>query len=134
MTENSKRYNRPVWNHLHPFVYLVAAGLVLWFVLFAWVFFGGPGYTDLALVVVSGFFLMAMGIPFTLWLVWRKYHVGDDGDHPSLRTWAAGELETSQGRRGAVDAAIEILLPLAAAAVGMTAIGLVYHFSAIGIA
>jgi hypothetical protein len=119
MTENSKRYNRPVWNHLHPFV---------------WVFFGGPGYTDLALVVVSGFFLMAMGIPFTLWLVWRKYGAGADGSHPSLRAWAAGELETSQGRRRAVDAAIEILLPLAAAAVGMTAIGLVYHFSATSIA
>jgi hypothetical protein len=130
--ENPQRHNRAVWNHLHPFVYFAAAGCLLWFVLLAWVFFGGQGYTDLALVVVSGFFLMAMAVPFVLWLVYRKYRSGSDGS-PSLREWAAGDFEIQQGRRKAVDAAIEILLPLAAAAVGMTAMGLVFHFSAAGI-
>jgi hypothetical protein len=133
MPEQPKRSNRPVWNQLHPLVYAAAAGCLMWFVLFAWIFFGGTGYADFALVVVSGFFLMAMAIPFALWLVHRKYE-GDAERVPSLREWAAGDFEIWQGRRRAAEAAIEILLPLAAAAVGMTAIGLVYHFSALGAA
>lgn len=132
MPRESSRHNRPVSSHLHPFVYASMVGLIAWFVLLAWIFFGGAEYMSLLLAVVSGFFLMAVAIPFVLWRVGRKHLPGPaEEDQISFRDWASGEFETCQGRREARDAAIEIILPLAAAAVGMTAMGLIFHFSAL---
>ena len=51
-------------------VYGMLAGLVFWLVLASWSF-AGAGYVDVALAVVTGFFLIVMGIPLALWLVWR---------------------------------------------------------------
>ena len=133
MPHGLTRHNRPVWDHLHPLVYAVVAGTVLWFVLAAWIFFGGAEYMSLLLAVVSGFFLMAVAIPFALSRVGRKQHRGPASeDRISFRDWAPGEFETQPGRRKALGAAIEIIFPLAAAAAGMTAMGLIFHFTAVG--
>jgi hypothetical protein len=126
------RQNRPVWNDLHPLVYAAIVGLVLWFVASAWVFFGLWDDIRLLLVVVSGFFFMAVATPGMLWLVGRKYRDPDVGGKVLLREWAAGDFDTAQGRRNAADAAIEILLPIAAAAFGMTAMGIVFYVIASG--
>jgi hypothetical protein len=126
------RQNRPVWNDLHPLVYAAIVGLVLWFVASAWVFFGLWDDIRLLLVVVSGFFFMAVATPGMLWLVGRKYRDPDVGGKVLLREWAAGDFDTAQGRRNAADAAIEILLPIAAAAFGMTAMGIVFYIMASG--
>jgi hypothetical protein len=133
MMRDLTRHNRPVFNHVHPLVYAAAAGLVLWFVLGAWIFFGRAEYMDLLLAVVSGFFLITAAIPFILWRVRRK-HSPDAAHEPrsSFRDWASGQLETPDGPRTAVGAAIEILLPLAAAAAGMTAMGIIFHFVTLG--
>jgi hypothetical protein len=131
MPHRLTRHNRPVSDHLHPLVYAVVAGTALWFVLPAWIFFGGAEYMVLLLAVVSGFFLMAAAIPFVLWRVWLKHHAARE-NRMSFRDWASGEFETQPGRRKALDAAIEIILPLAAAAAGMTAMGLTFHFTAVG--
>jgi hypothetical protein len=103
---------------------------VLWFVVSAWAFFGDGEYMGLLLAVVGGFFFMAVAIPWALWLIWRRYQ-GSDGAREkgiSLRDWASGEFDTCQGRRKAV--AGEILLPIAAVAFGITALGIVLHFIA----
>jgi len=131
MTESSGRDTRQVSNRLHPFVAIAAVGCVLWFVLAAWITFGGYAQMGLLLTVVSGFLLMAVLIPFVLWLTRRRQSpdAADDAQE-SFRDWVSGEFETGQGRRKASDAMIEILLPLAAGAVGMTALGVVFHFVA----
>jgi hypothetical protein len=132
MPHELSRHNRPVSDHLHPLVYAVMVGLVLWFVLSAWISFGGAEYMGLLLAVVSGFFLMAAAIPFTLWCTWQNHRPDrTHEDRTPFREWAAGEFETGQGRRRALDAAIEIALPLAAAAVGMTAMGLIFYFTSL---
>jgi hypothetical protein len=95
-------------------------------------FFGEAEYMSLLLTVVSGFFLMAVAIPFALWRIRRQHLPGHaDEDRISFRDWASGEFDTRQGRRGARDAAIETILPLAAAAAGMTVMGLIFHFIAL---
>jgi hypothetical protein len=131
MTESLERHNRPVSDHLHPRVYAAVAGCALWFVLSAWTFFSGSEPMGLLLAVVSGFFLMATLIPFALWLTWRRRSPDAGRLTPdTLREWMSGEFKIGQGRRKALDAMIEILLPLAAAAIGMTALGLIFHFCA----
>ncbi len=43
--------------------------------------------------------------------------------------WAAGQFETWQDSQKGSDAAAEIILPIAAAAVGMTAFAIVFHYA-----
>jgi hypothetical protein len=104
---------------------------VLWYVLSAWDLFG-EGDTGLLLAVVSGFFVMATAIPCALWLIWRKHRrSGAEGDESiSLRDWASGSFEIWQDRLKGANAIVEILLPIAAVALGMTALGIVFHFTA----
>jgi hypothetical protein len=124
------RHDRPVSDHLHPLVYKAVVGLALWLVLSVWSFAGG-GYTDFLLAVVSGFVFIAVAIPHALWRVWRKNQgsdaAGENGE--SFRDWASGEFDTWQGRLRGANAAVEILLPIAAVAFGMTAFGIVWHFT-----
>ena len=132
MTRQEKRHNRPVSTHLHPVVYWAIVGLVVWFAASAWTFFSAAEYMGLLLAVVTGFFFMAIAIPFAIWLVWRKNQDPDAmrGESISLRDWASGEFETWQGRRKATDAAVEIVMPIAAVAVGLMALGIVFYFAA----
>src|SRR5215471_5484193 len=53
--------------HLHPRIYMAAAGLLIWFVIAAWLLFGGSDYIELALAVISVLVLMAIAIPVALW-------------------------------------------------------------------
>jgi len=124
----------PASDQLPAMVYKAAAGAVVTFVLLAWLFFGGWPHMGLTLAVVSILFLMALAIPFALWLAWRKQQDADSaqGEAVALREWAAGEFGTRQGGLKGANAAIEILLPIAATAVGMLAIGLVFYVVSAG--
>ena len=130
MSREVIRRNRRVSDHLHPFVYMAIVGLALWLVLSVWGFAGG-GYTDFLLAVVSGFVFIAVALPYTLWRVWRKNQGPDAAreNRESFRDWASGEFDTWQGRLKGANAAVEILLPIAAVAFGMTAFGIVWHFT-----
>jgi len=132
MTRQEKRHNRPVSTHLHPVVYWAIVGLVVWFAASAWTFFSAAEYMGLLLTVVTGFFFMVIAIPLAIWLVWRKNRNPDAmwGESISLRDWASGEFETWQGRRKATDAAVEIVMPIAAVAFGLMALGIVFYFAA----
>ena len=126
MTRQEKRHNRPVSTHLHPIVYWAIVGLVVWFAASAWTFFSAAEYMGLLLAVVTGFFFMVIAIPLAIWLVWRKNRNPDAmwGESIPLRDWASGEFETWQGRRKATDAAVEIVMPIAAVAFGLMVKGL----------
>jgi hypothetical protein len=121
-------------SHLHPFVPIAAIGFALWFVLAVWEF-GRNGQADYLLAIVSGFFLMTLAIPYALWRQWRRIR-RDGGSleqslkQESFRDWMSENFETWQDRVKAKNAAIEIILPLGAAAIGMTAFGVVLHIVA----
>jgi hypothetical protein len=115
-------------SQLHPLVYLGMAGFAVWMIIGAWSF-GGEGYADWLLVVVSLFILAVMLLVFVLSRV-GSHDPGLAKPRPHKRAkfhdWAGGEFDTWQDKVRGQNAAIEVLLPLAAAAVGMTAIGIVY--------
>jgi hypothetical protein len=117
-------------DRLHPLVYMAIVGLALWFALSVWGF-ATDGYTDYLLAVVSGFIFIAVALPYALWRVWRKAQ--SDAvrrDRTPFHEWASGEFDTWQDRVTGANAAVQILLPLAAVAFGMTAFGIVLHFTA----
>jgi hypothetical protein len=113
----------PVTGRLHPRVYALLIAVALWFVLSVWSFAGG-GETDYLLFIVSGFIFIAVVLPLIL------SRVGHTTDHqPLLRDWAKWDFDTWAGRLSGTQAAAQILLPIAAAAVGMTVIGIAFHIA-----
>jgi hypothetical protein len=121
----------PVSDHLHPLVYIAIMALAAWFAIAAWGF-ATDGYTDYLLAVVSGFILIAVGLPYALSRIWRKTHPREavDQDRKSFGEWASGQFATWQDRTSGANAAVEVLLPIAVAAFGMTAFGIVLHIAA----
>jgi hypothetical protein len=123
--------HRPVADRLHPAVYGLIIGLTAWFVLSVWALFGG-GYTMLDNLVITVFFVVAVGVPCLLALIWRRHRGHRDGGAAELRfrQWTAGEFHTLTGRQPALQAIVEILLPIAAVAIGITIYGLVFFIVA----
>lgn len=124
--------SQPSTSWMHPRVYTILIGMTAWFALAVWSF-AGQGLVNYLLFIVSGFIFVAVALPLIL------ARVGHDGgaarrdeNAPSLRDWAKWEYETWAGKVSGAEAAAQILLPIAAAAVGMTAIGIIFYFSARG--
>ena len=140
-----------VSDQLHPLVHKAAAGLLIWFVVAAWLLFGGEGYIDLALVMVSVLVFMALAIPATLWRArmaaqrrdaaadaaksGEPAKPADAADEPpeSFRAWLQGRFATWTDEEKPSTAAVEILLPLAAVAFGLTALGIVFQVARAGV-
>jgi hypothetical protein len=124
----SSNHNRVHRDQFHPLIYRVAGGLAVWFALSAWILFDHQGYIELPLAFISVLLLMALGIPWILWRQWRKYgRSAKDAarEAVSLRDWGNGDMDVWGARLHSADAAINMLLPLAAVAFGLTAIGIV---------
>ncbi len=73
-------------------------------------------------------------IPTMIHLVGRNFQ---DADRASsigrpFGAWISGDLDLTQGRCKSVSASIEILLPMAAAVIGITAIGAVFRLTEVG--
>lgn len=128
MTAHAHRHNRPVNDALHPLVYRTMIALTVWLVLSIWVLFDRGGYVGLAFAMVTLFFVVIVAIPLLLWLAWRK--AADPRDLPhdtnAFRDWAAHDFATWTGDLSGREAAMQILLPLAAVSIGMTIFGLVF--------
>jgi hypothetical protein len=100
-----------------------------------WMFFDSGPYEAWLDVVVTGLFVIAVAIPALLWLTWRRNaDAARDDSHLSFRDWAVGDFDTLTGPVKGANAAAEVLLPIAAVAVGMTVLGLVFHIIASGAA
>jgi hypothetical protein len=119
--------DRPLTSRLHPRVYAVVIGLAAWFALAVWGF-AGSGLVDYLLFIVSGFVFVAVVLPLIMSRVGRTAAKTDDKP-PTFRDWAALDFDTQGGRLSGVQAATMILLPLAAAAVGMTAFAIAFHIA-----
>ena len=132
--DNRNSANRPVIGSLHPRVYTVLIGLALWMALWAWSFVGG-GETDYILFIVTGFIVVVVALQLVLMRVRRADkpvdadNAADDSTDGALsfQQWARGEFEAERGRLRAAEAALLILLPIAAAAIGMMAFGIEFQ-------
>jgi hypothetical protein len=111
---------------------MAAAGLLIWFVVAAWLLFGGSGYIELALAMISVLVFMAIAIPLALWrtnqTAQRSAGSLPAAEQASLGKWLRGQFATWTDQEKGSTAAIEILLPLAAVAFGITALGIVFEF------
>jgi hypothetical protein len=130
MNQDTAHQSKPASDRLHPVVYLALIGAALVFASAVWSF-AADSYTDYLLVIVSAFALVATSIPVILSRVGTR----DPGAKPrtriseTFREWMKGDFETWQDRVKAKNAAVEILLPMSAVAIGMVAIGIVLHFT-----
>lgn len=128
------RSPRNASNELHPVVYRAAAALLVWFVAAAWLLFGGPGYIDLALAMISVLVFAVIAVLAALRRTGNRSRRmnGDsavsndaDGGVEGFVSWLQGEFSTWTDRRKGSSAAVEILLPIAAVAIGITTLGIV---------
>ena len=119
-------HNKPVFDQLHPRIYGAAVGLIAWFALMAWVLFDRSSDLSLLLMFVTVLFAIAIALPWTLSLIWRKFQMPRHPKPTSFHDWTDGDFAVWGARLRARDAAIDVLLPLVAVSLGLTAIGVVF--------
>jgi hypothetical protein len=132
MAREPVAHNRPLFDQLHPMIYGAAVGLVAWFALAAWILFDRQNDIGLPLAMVSVLLLVAVLLPWSLSLVWRRHqmpHQRPPGK-TSFHDWRMGDFAVWGSKLHGTDAAIDMLLPLAAVAFGLTAIGIVFLIAA----
>lgn len=120
------RPNPSTSDELHPLVYRSMVGLTIWLVVSAWALFSRGTYEGLTLSVITLFFLVLVGIPLILWLTWRHNTEPETRRTEPFGEWASHAFETWTGRLSGLEASMQILLPIAAVAIGMTIFGLVF--------
>jgi hypothetical protein len=126
----SDEHNNAPCDELHPIVYRSIVGLTIWLVLSIWLLFDRGTYVSLNLAIITVFFVIVVGIPVVLAFTWRRNSVVHERDQvaTSFREWTRSEFATLTGGLSGREAAMQILLPIAAVAIGMTIFGLVFYF------
>lgn len=123
------RLNQPTNDEQHPLVYRSIIGLTIWLVLSVWMLFSRGEYEGLTLTVITLFFVVLVGIPVLLWLTWRR-NVDPNERHSYVAPFTEWtSIESWTGSVSGREAAIQILLPIAAVAFGMTIFGLTFLFA-----
>ena len=126
------RHAMPANDTLHPLIYRAIIGLTVWLVLSVWVLFSRGAYESLTLTVITFFFLILVGIPLLLWRTWQhNTDPREQGNSKNARfqEWASRSFMTWTGKISGREAAMQILLPIAAVAIGMTIFGLTFLFA-----
>jgi hypothetical protein len=105
--------------------------LTIWLVLSIWFLFSRGTYTGLDAGVITFFFAVLVGIPVIIWVSWRHNSNPNEqhGYVAPYREWASHAFGTWTGGISGREAAAQILLPIAAVAIGMTIFGLVFLFT-----
>ncbi|WP_213288982.1 hypothetical protein [Bradyrhizobium sp. sGM-13] len=132
MTKEIVLHNKPVFDQIHPSIYGAAVGLVAWFAAAAWILFDRQSDIGLLLAMVSVLLLVAVLLPWSLSLVWKRHAKPHKphSDETSFHDWRVGDFAVWDSKIHGTHAAIDMLLPLAAVAFGLTAIGIVFLISA----
>jgi hypothetical protein len=109
-----------VTSDLHPRIYAALIGLSLWFVVWVWSFFGA-GLTNYLLFIISGFIGVVIALQLILSSLRRPAEIANSNTDqpPSFHDWVRGDFDTEHGPQSGADAAIIVLLPILAAAIGM---------------
>jgi hypothetical protein len=105
-------------------------GLTFWLVLSVWAFFNRGAYIGLTLAMITLFFVILVAIPVVIWKTWQHNALPEETREPaeSFDAWASQSFATSTGALSGREAAMQILLPIAAVSIGMTIFGLVFYF------
>ena len=120
---------RPATGTLHARIYTLLVAFSAWFAIAVWGFAGG-GLSNYLLFIVSGFIFVVVALQVILSRVRRPDDAGDGEEGgASLRDWATRDFETWGDRLSGRQAALHILLPIAAAAVGMTAFAIIFQIA-----
>jgi hypothetical protein len=75
-----------------------------------------------------------MLIPLAIWITWRRNSEANCAPAASFRDWRASQFQTWSGPLTGTEAGVQVLLPIAVVALGMTAFGIVLYFTASGAA
>lgn len=126
MSTPEKFRNAPISHNLHPHIYGLLVGSVIWITLVVWAFFGSGAYTALQLAVVAAFALAFVATPLVLW----RISAAKQEEAGSLQSWLETELETHTGVVHGAHAAVMVLLAPAACAFGLTGVSLVAWLAA----
>jgi hypothetical protein len=125
-------HNKPVFDHVHPRVYTIAIGFVAWFALAAWILFDHKfdSVDDMALplAMISVLLLFVLLLLTALTAVESRHRLPRDGNTGNIayRDWRVGDFAVWGSKLKSTHAVIDMLLPFAAAAFGLTAIGIVF--------
>ena len=122
--------HRPlVHDALHPLVYRSMIALTAWLVLSVWIFFGSGAYVGLTLAMITVFFVIIVGIPVLIWKTWQHNAPTEETREPqeTFASWTSQSFATWTGRLSGREAAMQILLPIAAVSIGMFVFGLVFY-------
>lgn len=105
---------RQVFDQLHPNIYGIAVGLVAWFAVAAWILFDRQSDIELPLAMVSALLLMAVLVPWSLSLVWKKYQRPYQAHQhkTAFRDWKEADFAVWGSKLHGMHAAIDMLLPL----------------------
>ncbi len=118
-------------NEMHPVIYKAIVAVAFWMLLAVWSFFSDSGYTGLILATITAFTVIVVAIPYELWRLWRRsrnsLEEGREAPARPFRDWLKGELNIWQGSLRASDAAILVLTPLLAGAIGMTIFAIIFR-------
>jgi hypothetical protein len=119
----------PIHDGLHPLVYRTMIALIVWLVLSAWVFFDSGAYVGLTLAMITVFFAVITAIPLLIWKTWQHNAPPAETrpEDETFREWRSDEFATSTGTLSGREAAMQILLPIAAVSIGMFIFGLVFY-------
>jgi hypothetical protein len=126
------RAKRAVTSGLHPRIYAAMIALSFWFVVWVWSFFStGAGVVGYLLFIVSGFIGVVIALQLILSSVRRPAEVPNPNtakdDTPSFHDWVRGYFDTEDGPLRSAEAATILLLPIAAAAIGMMIFGIEFQ-------
>ncbi|TMJ79621.1 MAG: hypothetical protein E6G79_20490 [Alphaproteobacteria bacterium] len=82
----------------------------------------------LPLAMISVLLLVAVFLPWSLSLVWQKHQLADQRhlEEISFQDWKIADFAVWGSKLRGMHAAIDMLLPLAAVAFGLTALGIVF--------
>jgi len=129
MSTHEQRRNIPQHVDLHPAVYRMLAGSVLWMVLAVWLAFGADAYTALQLAVVVVFAMAFVLTPLCL----SRFSVARRAPQTTgFRDWLDHDFDTYTGPVRTRDATVMILVAPLAGAVGLSAIGFIAWLAASG--
>ena len=96
------------------------------FVLAAWTLFDRQNDIGLPLAMISVLLLIAVLLPLSMSRVWQRHAEHRRYPQISFHDWKIGDFAVWGSKLRSMHAAIDMLLPLAAVAFGLVALGIVF--------
>jgi len=123
MHETPRKTNRTVWSNPSRQFFLLLALAPIWIGLAGWLGFTSHWDALFVSVVIAFLIVIFVGLPWLLYKILTRDQ--EQQEDAGLLAWLEGYVDTATGRLEAREFAIQALTALAAAALGLTALGVV---------